>query len=71
MEAVRVEDGILFKVKQVLPPQKIIPEIIEPVDVREVRPEEDNSSNCFRPFPSRGGVVTNELIDKLRNEVGD
>ena len=22
----------------------------------------------FRPFPSRGGVVTNELIDKLRGE---
>ena len=25
----------------------------------------------FRPFPSRGGVVTNELIDKLRGEIGD
>jgi len=22
----------------------------------------------FRPFPSRGGVVTNELIDRLRDE---
>lgn len=22
----------------------------------------------FRPFPNRGGVVTNELIDKLRDE---
>lgn len=22
----------------------------------------------FRPFPRRGGVVTNELIDKLRDE---
>jgi len=22
----------------------------------------------FRPFPRRGGVVTNELIDKLREE---
>ena len=22
----------------------------------------------FRPFPSRGGVVTNEIIDKLRDE---
>ena len=22
----------------------------------------------FRPFPKRGGVVTNELIDKLREE---
>ena len=25
----------------------------------------------FRPFPSRGGVVTNELIDRLREDVGD
>ena len=25
----------------------------------------------FRPFPKRGGVVTNELIDRLREEVGD
>lgn len=25
----------------------------------------------FRPFPSRGGVVTNELIDRLREEEAD
>ena len=25
----------------------------------------------FRPFPKRGGVVTNELIDRLREEAGD
>ena len=24
--------------------------------------------NGFRPFPKRGGVVTNELIDKLRED---
>jgi hypothetical protein len=24
----------------------------------------------FRPFPSRGGVVTNELIDRIRDETG-
>lgn len=24
----------------------------------------------FRPFPPRGGVVTNELIDRLRDESG-
>ena len=24
----------------------------------------------FRPFPKRGGVVTNEPIDRLREEVG-
>ena len=25
----------------------------------------------FRPFPKRGGVVTNALIDRLREEIGD
>ena len=25
----------------------------------------------FRPFPGRGGVVTNELIDRLRGQAGD
>ena len=25
----------------------------------------------FRPFPRRGGIVTNELIDRLREETGD
>jgi len=25
----------------------------------------------FRPFPKRGGLVTNELIDQLREESGD
>lgn len=25
----------------------------------------------FRPFPKRGVVVTNELIDRLREETGD
>ena len=71
MEAVRVDDGILFKVKQVLPPQKALTEIVETVDVREVELDDNKSLNCFRPFPNRGGVVTNELIDELRNQVGD
>lgn len=26
------------------------------------------SKSGFRPFPRRGGVVTNEIIDKLREE---
>lgn len=25
----------------------------------------------FRPFPRRGGIVTNQLIDQLRDESGD
>ena len=25
----------------------------------------------FRPFPARGGLVTNDLINRLRDEIGD
>ena len=25
----------------------------------------------FHPFPKRGGIVTNEMIDRLREEAGD
>ncbi len=66
---VRVDDGILFKVKQVLPPQKVLPEIVDSVDVQKVDLDDDESSNGFRPFPNRGGVVIDELIDELRNQV--
>ena len=31
----------------------------------------DGDSYGFRPFPSRGGVVTNTLIDELRGDFGD
>ena len=34
----------------------------------EARSKHARSKYGFRPFPRRGGVVTNELIDKLREE---
>ena len=34
-------------------------------------PAEPETEFGFRPFPRRGGVVTNELIDRLREETGD
>ena len=30
--------------------------------------KETNALHGFRPFPRRGGIVTNELIDRLRDE---
>ncbi|MCY4011520.1 MAG: antitoxin [Gammaproteobacteria bacterium] len=33
--------------------------------------EEPAAEFGFRPFPKRGGLVTNELIDQLREETGD
>jgi len=31
-------------------------------------PASRRSRHGFRPFPSRGGILTNDLIDKLRGE---
>lgn len=33
--------------------------------------EESEGEFGFRPFPKRGGIVTNAMIDRLRNEMGD
>ena len=33
--------------------------------------KEPDAEYGFRPFPKRGGVVTNELIDRLREETGE
>ena len=33
--------------------------------------EEPGAEFGFRPFPKRGGLVTNQLIDRLREETGD
>lgn len=35
------------------------------------RAEEGAAEFGFHPFPSRGGLVTNELIDRLREQTGD
>lgn len=43
---------------------------VEP-DAPEVQPKESLAEFGFRPFPKRGGVVSNELIDRLREEAGD
>ncbi len=39
-------------------------------DVVNGRAEVPSGEFGFRPFPKRGGIVTNELIDRLRNEAG-
>lgn len=33
-----------------------------------VRAKAPKARNGFRPFPKRGGIVTNELIDRLRDD---
>jgi len=36
----------------------------------EAEESSGTASFGFKPFPRRGGVVTNELIDRLREETG-
>ena len=36
-----------------------------------IEANESRAEFGFRPFPKRGGIVTNALIDRLREEVGD
>jgi hypothetical protein len=33
-------------------------------------PDAEESFYGFRPFPRRGGVVTNELVNRIRDEEG-
>ncbi len=33
--------------------------------------ESKSKQHGFRPFPPRGGIVTNQLIDELREDLGD
>jgi len=35
---------------------------------RALTTREPRAAYGFRPFPKRGGIVTNELIDKLRED---
>lgn len=60
IEDARVDEGNFFRVKKVLPPHK------NPTEFTDDKP-----SNCFRPFAGRGGIVTNDMIDALRNQDGD
>jgi len=40
-------------------------------DVGATADGEDESEFGFLPFPKRGGIITNETIDRLREDVGD
>jgi len=55
--------------------RKTVGEMISELARRALTTPQDSSSvkepkaiYGFRPFPARGGIVTNELIDKLRDE---
>lgn len=53
---------------------KVISDLARRALTAEPSPRQDNAKKRarfgFRPFPRRGGVVTNEMIDALREEDG-
>jgi len=44
---------------------------VEKLQLRPAESPEIQQQTGFRPFFNRGGVVTNEQINRSRNEVGD
>lgn len=44
--------------------------LTQPAPAKLSRASEPAVVHGFRPFPSRGGVVTNEQVDKLRDAEG-
>ncbi len=77
-----IDDDLLFAVKELARGQsstagRVVSDLLRQSLTRthsegaEGREQEPRTEFGFRPFPSRGGIVTNELIDRLREETGD
>ena len=76
-----VDDDVLLAVKELARDQsttasKVVSALLRQSLARAssegaVRREQDTRAEFgFRPFPSRGSLVTNELIDRLREDIG-
>ena len=76
-----IDDDVLIAVKEVAaresrPAGDVVSELLRRSlayggrETSDIGPETEPEFG-FRPFPKRGGVVTNELIDRLREETGD
>lgn len=77
-----IDDDLLVAVKEVARRESrsagaVVSGLLRQSLVRDVpgdetgRTEEPAAEFGFRPFPKRGGIVTNELIDRLREEIGE
>jgi hypothetical protein len=77
-----IDDDILIAVKEVAKRESksagavvsnLLRQSLAPTerDDRGSQAEEFCAEFGFRPFPKRGVVVTNELIDRLREEIAD
>ena len=77
-----IDDDILIAVKEVAKREsKSAGAVVSNLLRQSLAPTERHDSGSqaeefraefgFRPFPKRGVVVTNELIDRLREEIAD
>ena len=76
-----IDDDVLIAVKELARGQstsagKVVSDLLRQSlahggsDANTDRQQEPPAEFGFRPFPSRGGIVTNELIDRLREDIG-
>ena len=72
-----IDDDILLAAKELARRQRrtagaVISDLARRALTMPPEQTDDAAEPClgFQPFPSRGGVVTNELIDRLRAEEG-
>ena len=76
-----IDDDVLLAVKELARVQsttasKVVSALLRQslararLDGAEDREQDTRAEFGFRPFPSRGGVVTNKLIDRLREDIG-
>ena len=75
-----IDDDVLIAVKELArresrPLGDVVSSLLRQSLTRRVTDDSGNREQeaefGFRPFPSRGRIVTNEMIDRLREEVGD
>ena len=66
-----IDDDLLAAVEKLAKREALSLDAMFSALLRQSLPQEPVPEFGFRPFPKRGGVVTNELIDQLREQAGD
>lgn len=75
-----IDDDVLLAAKELARREhastgKIVSDLVrraltQPPSSNVGKAREPEQIHGFRPFPSRGGVATNELVDRLRDDEG-
>ncbi len=77
---INIDDDVLIAVKEVAKREvksagavasSLLRQALADDGPRGIADPAEEAEFGFRPFPKRGGIVTNALIDRLREEAGD